>query len=106
MSARLWWATLNPRSLHYREWREILGGDEVPLRSPVPITAELADEKDVRVYVLDIAALSPEQKERLTRAAMRRFDHDRAEVEAQLASIGFPIREEDCSVAFDLRAFA
>lgn len=105
MSARkLWWARLRSSSPRYGVWRDILGTDEVPVKSPQIVRAELGKQPD-DVYELDLAQLNAEQRRRLVDFIVRKFGESRAEVERELDFTGFPIREADVSVAFDMRAF-
>lgn len=49
----LWSATLDPDSPRYAQWKEILGSEIVPLKSPSLFKTKLGDEED-GVYALDL----------------------------------------------------
>jgi hypothetical protein len=104
-SKPLWAAHLNPNSPRYETWARILAGDEVPLVKPVASRANLGDEKNVEVYVLDIQRLTADQRDRLVQWVAEKFGVPPAAVNEQLESVGFPIREADVIVAFSMRAF-
>jgi len=104
-----WDCHLMKSSPRYEEWRAILGTDEVPIISPTPASAILGTEM-AEVYKLDIAKLALDQKSLLIDFCIRRFGSNvtadqRAEIERELNEVGFPIRAEDVTVAFDHRFF-
>ena len=105
MSVELWHATLNPRGPHYSEWVDIFGVMRVPLKSPNPVLAGLGPEKNVEVYLLDIPALTIDQRARLLFSIAKRFNAPIYEVEAEVARSGFLIRAADVIVSYDMRAF-
>lgn len=102
---RLWWATLSLRSPRYQTWLDILGTNEVPLKSARLHAADLGPEKDVEVYLLDLAKFDQGQRWRLIEWIGSKFGASRGEIEGELDQVGFPIRAEDVTVAFDMRAF-
>lgn len=114
---RLWWATLNSSSPRYEIWRNILDGDEVPLKHPAAQRATLgvpiieravgtpAMEENVEVYVLNLYGLTKFQIERLVAFISEKFRTPTHEVEETIRREGFPIRADDVIVAFSLRAF-
>lgn len=105
MSAEVWSAILNPDGPNYATWRETLGAEKVPLKSCHPTHATLGTETDVEVYMLDLGAMTLGQRARLVSRIATTFKVTCAEVEAELAKTGFPIRAVDVIVAIDMRAF-
>lgn len=103
----LWSATLDSRSPRYAHWNRILGGDDVPLKSPASFLADFGGlgEKHVEVYAVDLAKFSPDQTQRLIEFITERFGAPASEVSKELATNGFPIRAADVFIAFSLRAF-
>jgi hypothetical protein len=81
----------------YAQWRTILGTDDVPLTQASARTEVLGTEL-VRVHNLDLRSLSPEQRQRLVDWIKAKFSTPPEEIERQLGSVGFPIREEDVTV--------
>ena len=65
MSVELWHAVLNPHGPNYARLKDIFGEDRVPLQSCHPIKAQLGEEKDVPVYLLDFRALPLGRRARL-----------------------------------------
>jgi len=102
---RLWWATLSTASERYQDWFMILGTNDVPITTPGSGKTDLGPEKDVDVYLLDLAKLTAEQRSRLIDFIVARFNEPREVVERDLDQVGFPIRASDVLVAFDIRAF-
>lgn len=105
MTAELWHATVNPRGPNHLAWAQIFGEGRVPLKSSKPITADLGPERDVEVYMLDLAALTLSQRSALLAQIAQRFRVPIFEVEAELAKVGFPIRAADVIVSYGMRAF-
>lgn len=101
-SRKLWWASLCKSSPRYEAWRGILASDEVPLKTLQSGVTELGGER-VEVYEVDVQSLTALQRERLIRFVEQKFAAPRAEIEHDLDTLGFPIRECDVVVAFDLR---
>jgi hypothetical protein len=107
----LYSATLNPRGPNYRTWRELLGSDSVPLKSPASQLADFGPpenlaEKNVEVYLLDIKALTLRQRHKLLLWNSQKFGKPIYEINYQLETAGFPIRAADVLLIFDRRAFA
>lgn len=105
MSAEMWSAILNPSGPNYNTWHDILGGDKVPLKSSASVKAELGLEKDVEVFMLDLAALPLGVRARLVGRIAATFGVPVYEFEAELKRSGFPIRAADVIVSFSTRAF-
>jgi hypothetical protein len=104
MSRELWWARLVSNSPRYSKWRYILESDDVPLKAPGSFQAAL-NGIPTECYALDLEKLTPEQHSRLVEWISKQFSVPVEEVRESLPTEGFPIRAEDVSVAYDLRAF-
>ena len=102
----LWSAILNPSGPNFEQWNEVLGGHRVPLTSSRSVFANLGEEKDVEVYLLNLAALTLKQRARLMAFLAQRLGVPIYEVEKEIAVRGFPIRAVDVIVSFDMRALA
>lgn len=100
----LWSATLNPHSPRYEQWKEILGSEIVPLKSPSSFKTKLGDEED-EVYALDLSKFTEQAMDRLVLFVREKFGAPEDEVVEELRVHGFPIRDSDVIVAFSLRAF-
>jgi hypothetical protein len=105
VSAEVWSAILNPKGPNYQAWHDTLGGDKVPLKSCASVKATLGPEKDVDVYMLDLAAMALGQRAKLVGRMAATFGCPVYEVEAELKRSGFPIRAADVIVSFSTRAF-
>jgi hypothetical protein len=105
MSRELWWARLTSTSPRYADWFGILGTDKVPLRSPGEGETEFIGEGKVQAYVLNLDKLSEEQFERLITFVAKKFRADREIVRKEVQRDGFPIRAEDVTISYDIRAF-
>lgn len=105
MTAELWHAILNPSGPNFERLKPIFGDNRVPLKSPRTINAQLGPEKDVPVYMLDLSALPLNQRSRLISMIAKKSGAAIPEVERVMVAEGFPIREADVIVSFDMRAF-
>src|SRR2546421_3246650 len=83
-------AAISPKSERYQEWLEVMGCDQMPLKSPIPIRADLPGIDNASVYLMDLAALTFKQKERLARHLARKFRLDEWEVASELDEVGCP----------------
>ncbi len=102
MKTRMWSATLDPTSPRYADWRKILGDfDNVPLVDANRRQAEPIGEH----YLVDVDALTPDQKARLIAWVAEKFEATPAAVEAEIIQRGFPIRAGDVIVSFSMRGF-
>jgi hypothetical protein len=101
----LYFAILNPSGPNYQSWREIFGDSQVPLKNPTPVKAELGAEKDVEVYLLNLAATTLRVRARLLGTLAQKFRCPVYEVEQELNKNGLPIRAEDVIVSVSMRAF-
>lgn len=104
MARELWWASLNTGSPRYADWHGILDSDRVPLKSPGSGQTRLGEEV-TEVYLLDLAALDEPAKERLCDFLAKKFNATAAQARAGIEQDGMPIRAEDVTVCFDMRAF-
>ena len=104
MTTELWHAILNPRGPNYERLKDIFP-DRVPLKSPKPHPATLGPEKNVPVYLLDFDAMPLTQRARLFGIVAEKFGVPLNEVLKAVAAEGFPIREADVIVSYDVRAF-
>jgi hypothetical protein len=105
MTTGLWHAILNPQGPNYERLKGIFGEGGVPLKSPKTIKAQLGEEKDVPVYLLDFSAMPLSQRARLFGMVAAKSGVSVHEVEKVAREEGFPIREADVIVSFDMRAF-
>src|SRR5260370_31177823 len=101
----LYSAILNPHGPNYASWHAIFGDSQVLLKSAAPIKAELGAEKDVEVYLLNLAAMTLRVRPRLLGTLAQKFGCPVYEVEQELNKNGLPIRAEDVIVSVDMRAF-
>jgi hypothetical protein len=105
MARELWWASLNQQSPRYADWLKILGDDRVPLLSPWSAQAKLGDET-TEVYALDWQNLDGDASQRLLEFVAAKFCVATEEIEKDLDRDGhFPIRAQDVTVFYDVRAF-
>ena len=98
----LWWAKLNAHSPRYSLWRDILSSDDVPLKSPGSVQLELTSDKD-EFYELDLAQVTPDQRQRLIGWSAQKFGEPEEIVAADIDRNGYLIRTADVYIAFDLR---
>ena len=104
MSVKLWRAILNPSGPNYERLKNIFP-DRVPLQSPTTVKAQLGDEKDVSVYLLNFAGMTLTQRARLFGLIASGTGVPVSVVESIAAKDGFPIREADVILSYDMRAF-
>ena len=79
-------------------WRAVFGDDTIPLRSPIPHMANLPGRGEELVYLLDIEALTVEQRGRLVQHIASRFNYPAKEVDDTLDDHGCPILAEHVTV--------
>lgn len=80
-------------------WQQILGRtDYIPIRSPLPILANLPDLGETRVYLLKVDLLTAEERGRLIDYLSDRFGVDKAQAQNILDEEGLPIRASTCGV--------
>lgn len=101
----LYSAILNPSGPNYASWYAIFGDSQVPLKSPTSARAELGAEKDVEVYLLNLAAMTLRVRARLLGTLAQKCGEPVYKVEQELKQTGLPIRSQDVIVSVSLRAF-
>ena len=79
-------------------WRQVFGGEEVPIRSIIPTNVNLPGHPDTLAYFLDLSAITPEQRQRLITAIAEKFHLPPAEVAADIDA-GVPILASDVIVS-------
>lgn len=91
-------ATIRPDSERAQTWREVFGSTTVPIRSPSPVRANVANITDGLFYQIDLRQITPEQRARMVAHITRAFAIPAAEVDAALDSVGCPILADDVAV--------
>jgi hypothetical protein len=81
-----------------QEFIEVFGTAVVPIQSPVPVIAELGDEGEHKVFMLDLKRLTHEKYDRLVAHVARKFGAPEAAVDVSLRERGLPIKAQDCVV--------
>jgi hypothetical protein len=104
MTVELWRAILNPSGPNYDRLKDIFPS-RVPLKSSQTVKAQLGEEKDVSVYLLNFDAMTLGQRARLFGLIAAGTGVPVSVIEEIAAKDGFPIREADVIVSFDMRAF-
>lgn len=85
-------ATLRPGTPRYQEWLNVLGSNEIILKSPLPALGNFPGiDGPALYYELDLNELTDEQRERLINHLSEKFEVPRGEVAAELDTIGCPI---------------
>jgi hypothetical protein len=80
-------------------WLDVFGVDRVPIKSILPQRVALPGfEAGTDAYMLDLPAISPEQRKRLIAAIAQKFNIPVDEVEAELDQ-GVPILASDVLVS-------
>jgi hypothetical protein len=97
-------AILNPRGPNYETWQKVLGSETVPLQSPHSVRADIGEEKNVEVYLLNLAAMPLNQRAAVLGFISRSFGVPVFKVEQEIAERGFPIRAADVIVSISMRA--
>jgi len=86
-------------------WESIFNGDTVPVISFVPEWANLPGYDEPQpVYMLDLKAITAEQRKRLIKALARRFGIPEETVAQKLEEHGVPILASDVTVISKDRA--
>lgn len=86
-------------------FEKVFGSASVPVKSAVPITAELAGKGVVKAYQLDLEALDADAFARLVEHLAAKFETLPSVVETTLRTEGMAIMAEDCVVAIRTRLF-
>jgi len=79
-------------------WIEVFENATMPIKSILPAKANVPEHENAEVYMLDLAAITDEQREKLVVSIARRFDIHPAEVAWELDK-GVPILAEGVSVS-------
>ena len=81
-------------------WRRVFDGERVPIVSFVPQVCSLPGHEEPQwVYMLDLKAITDEQRFRLMEALAERFGLLEEEVETSLEAHGVPILADGVSVS-------
>jgi hypothetical protein len=95
---------INPKSERAKVWREIFGGETVPLKSPLAVPVINGGVYQFECYLLDFEQMTPEQMEKLAEHLAKENDMQLEEVKAQLEQDGtLGVVAEDVGVSFDGR---
>ncbi len=81
-----------------KELRDIFGTATLPVMRPTPERMDLPDRPGALVYLLDIAALTPEQVQRLTLHIVDKYHLPACYIPEEFER-GIPILATDCVVA-------
>ena len=91
-------ATIRKDCPRYQDWINVLGTNEVVLKSPVPHLASAPGIPEAPFFEMDLTALSGEQRGRLISHLSQRFQVPEQEVERDLDRVGCPILDTDVTV--------
>ena len=80
------------------EWLAVLGTDEIPIISPIPLLADLPDQPNSLVYEMDIDALNSDQLMALIRHLAEKFRLEMDYTRAYVINNGVPILANDVTV--------
>jgi len=103
---KMWSAFLDPKSPRFETWAAILGDGRglVPLISSRIQYMNLGGtDFDTPIYMLDVAAMTPDQRARLVDWIAGKIEEDRNAIALELDRGGFPIRVADVIVDFAFR---
>jgi hypothetical protein len=81
-----------------QEFIEVFGTPVVPIEFPYAVMAELGDEGEHPVFMLDLKRLTHEKYDRLVAHIMKKFNAPEAAVIEALREHGMPIKARDCVV--------
>jgi len=87
------------------EWISVLGTATLPVKSPLPVRAQLPGIDNAEVYLVALDALQPGQLDKIVAHVSRKFGVPVEDVRQELKEHGMPILADDCSCAIDIRAF-
>jgi hypothetical protein len=92
-------ATIHETSERAADWQRIFGRlDNIPLRSPWPTAAVLPEKGQTQIYLLDVGAITSDERQRLIDYIAGRFSLPRELVEQGLDATGVPIVAEELLV--------
>jgi len=78
-------------------WSEVFPDGVVPIQVPVAYDVNVPELGNIKAYMLDLAAISDEQREKVIDVISKRFSYPRDEVGAELDK-GVPILADGVSV--------
>lgn len=79
-------------------WKETLGFDVVPVTSPIPQIVDIEGHGIEKVFMLDVSALTPEQKSNLINGLAVKFGLSFESVQKDFSSNGCPVLAKDTTV--------
>lgn len=82
-----------------RIFTDVLGTARLPVKSPIPQTAQLEGLGAEPVFFLQLDELSSDQVRRLARYFSEQSGVPADEIEAEIRQRGVPIRDVDCTVS-------
>lgn len=82
------------------DMERVFGSATVPVKGWLPEQASLPIGRR-RVFIIDVDALTPGQRERLIAYGCERFGVARDEAEREIAEHGFPLLADSCIVVND-----
>jgi len=86
----------NPERLEF--WKKVLGGNRAPIKSIFTTRVRVPEKGVTDAFMLDLQAITAEQRERLIQAIAERFNIPIDEVAKEIDQ-GVPILAEDVSVS-------
>ena len=90
------WVTIHGQ--RGEEWQRVLGTSRIPVKSPLPILANLPGIGEARVHLVALDVLTPGQQEKIVIHLCEKFQLSRNEAEAEIRQAGIPILSQDCTV--------
>jgi len=93
-------ATIVESSPRAADWQKIFGRlNDIPLQGPLPTFANLPGEPNMPIYLLDLSAITLDERSRMIDHIVTRFNLLRADVERDLDAQGMPILVDDIIVS-------
>ena len=101
----LWTAQLNPAGYSYNHLRSIFPDGRVPLTSCTPVPRE-GPHGRMLFYQVDVPKLTAEQFQQAVKLIAGIWQQPPEEIERDmLGPHGWPLREENITITYSLRAF-
>lgn len=92
-------ATISENSPRALDWLGIFDRlHSILLQSPIPIRCDLPGKSGALCYMLDVKAITTDERQRLIDHIVRRFNLPGEKVEQDLDQMGMPILAEDVQV--------
>jgi hypothetical protein len=92
-------ATIHETSPRAADWRGVFGRlDNIPLQGPLPQAMRVPEKGEVLAYLLDLASITLDERQRLVAYIAGRFNLSPVEVERDLDQTGCPILSDDLLV--------